>query len=164
VGTAPLAGAFNITRPLDPKVGTVIQSIINKGYRDFVGGVAQARGKDYAAIDAIAQGRVWTGSQAQQRGLVDQLGGLDTAIQKAADLAKLGKDYAVRYQEQPMGAFERFMLSFNQSAMVAGLQSYGVRLPSWVAQLPMLAPELQMLRTAQAGHINVYSYCFCSAR
>jgi len=164
VGTAPLAGAFNITRPLDPKVGTVIQSIINKGYHDFVGGVAQARGKDYSAIDAIAQGRVWTGSQAQQRGLVDQLGGLDAAIQKAAELAKLGKDYAVRYQEQPMGTFERFMLSFNQSAMVAGLQAYGVRLPSWFAQLPMLAPELQMLRTAQAGHLNVYSYCFCSAR
>lgn len=164
VGTAPLAGAFNITRPLDPKVGTVIQSIIDKGYRDFVGGVAHARGKDYAAIDAIAQGRVWTGSQAQQRGLVDQLGGLDAAIQKAADLAKLGKDYAVRYQEQPMGTFERFVVSLNQSAMVSSLQGYGLKLPSWFAQLPALAPELAMLRTAQAGQPNVYSYCFCSPR
>ncbi|RUL73065.1 signal peptide peptidase SppA [Dyella choica] len=164
VGTAPLAGAFNVTRPLDPKVGSVIQSIIDKGYHDFVGGVAQARGKDYAAIDAVAQGRVWTGTQARQRGLIDQLGGLDAAVQKAAELAKLGKDYAVRYQEQPLGAFERFALSFNQSAMLAGLQGYGVRLPSWFAQLPMLAPELEMLRTAQAGRPNVYSYCFCSPR
>jgi protease IV len=164
VGTAPLAGAFNITRPLDPKVGTVIQSIIDKGYRDFVGGVAQARGKDYASIDAIAQGRVWTGSQAQQRGLVDQLGGLDAAIQKAADLAKLGKDYAVRYQEQPMSAFERFVVSLNQSAMVSSLQGYGLRLPSWFAQLPAMAPELEMLRTAQAGRPNIYTYCFCSPR
>jgi protease-4 len=162
VGTTPLAGAFNISRPLDPKVGMVIQSIIDKGYHDFVGGVAQARGKDYAAIDAVAQGRVWTGSQAQQRGLVDQLGGLDMAVQKAADLAKLGKDYAVRYQEQPMGAFEHFVMSLNQSAMLAGLQSYGVRLPSWLAQLPMLAPELEMLRSAQAGRPNIYAYCFCS--
>lgn len=162
VSTSPLAGAFNISRPLDPKVGTVIQSIINKGYHDFVGGVAQARGKDYAAIDNVAQGRVWTGSQAQQRGLIDQLGGLDTAIQKAADLAKLEKGYAVRYQEQPLGAFERFVVSFNQSAMVAGLQNYGVKLPSWFAQLPAFAPELNMLSTAQAGQPNVYSYCFCS--
>ncbi|GLQ88048.1 signal peptide peptidase SppA [Dyella flagellata] len=162
IGTAPLAGAFNVTRPLDPKVGSVIQSIIDKGYHDFVGGVAQARGKDYSAIDAVAQGRVWTGSQAQQRGLIDQLGGLDAAIQKAADLAKLGKDYAVHYQEQPLGTLERFALSFNQSAMVAGLQAYGVRLPTWFAQLPMLAPELEMLRTAQAGRPNIYSYCFCS--
>ena len=164
VGTAPLAGAFNISRPLDPKVGSVIQSIIDKGYRDFVGGVAQARGKDFAAINAVAQGRVWTGSQAQRRGLIDQLGGLDVAVQKAADLAKLGKDYAVRYQEQPMGAFERFVVSFNQSAMVSSLQGYGVKLPGWVAELPMLAPELEMLRTAQAGRPNVYAYCFCSPR
>jgi protease IV len=162
VGTSPLAGAFDISRPLDPKVGTVIQSVINKGYHDFVGGVAQARGKDYAAIDAIAQGRVWTGDQALQRGLVDQLGGLDAAVAEAADLANLGKDYSVRYQEQPMSAFERFVVSFNQSAMVSVLQGYGVRLPSWAAQLPMLAPELQMLRSAQAGQPNVYSYCFCS--
>ncbi|RDS79055.1 signal peptide peptidase SppA [Dyella monticola] len=162
VGTSPLAGAFDISRPLDPKVGAVIQSIINKGYHDFVGGVAQARGKDYAAIDAIAQGRVWTGEQAQQRGLVDQLGGLDAAISKAAGLAQLGKHYAVRYQEAPMGAFERFIVSFNQSAMLAGMQNYGVKLPAWVAQLPALAPELNMLRSAEAGHPNIYSYCFCS--
>jgi protease IV len=163
VGTGPLAGAFDISRPLDPKVGTVIQSIINKGYHDFVGGVAQARGKDYAAIDAIAQGRVWTGDQALQRGLVDQLGGLDAAVAEAADLAKLDKNYPVRYQEAPMGVFERFIVNLNQTAMVAGMQSYGVRLPSWVAQLPTLAPELQMLRTAQVGQPNIYSYCFCSA-
>jgi len=162
VGTTPLAGAFDISRPLDPKIGGVIQSVINKGYHDFVGGVAQARGKDYDAINAIAQGRVWTGDQAMQRGLVDQLGGLDVAISEAADLAHLGKDYAVRYQEKPLGTFERFVVSLNQSAMVSALQSYGVKLPGWIAQLPTLAPELQMLRTAQAGQPNVYSYCFCS--
>jgi protease IV len=42
------------------------------------------------------------------------------------------------------------------------LQSYGLRLPSWVAQLPAMAPELQMLSTAHVGQPNVYSYCFCS--
>lgn len=162
VGTTPLAGAFNITRPLDPKVGTVIQSIIDKGYRDFVGGVAQARGKTFDAVDAIAQGRVWTGEQAQQRGLVDQLGGLDDAVQKAANLAHLGKHYAVRYQEPPMGFFGRFFISLNQDAMVSALQSYGVKLPEWFAQLPAIAPEWQMLRTARSGRPNVYSYCFCS--
>ena len=162
VGTTPLAGAFDISRPLDPKLGAVIQSVINKGYHDFVGGVAQARGKDYTAIDAIAQGRVWTGDQALQRGLVDQLGGLDAAVSTAANLAHLDKGYAVRYQEQPMGAFARFVSTFNQSAMVSALHSYGVTLPSWVSQLPAFAPELQMLRTAQAGQPNVYSYCFCS--
>jgi protease IV len=162
VGTGPLAGAFDVSRPLDPKVGTVIQAIINKGYRDFVGGVAQARGKQYAAIDAIAQGRVWTGEQAKERGLVDQLGGLDAAVGQAADLAGLGKNYPVRYQEKQLSTFERFVVSFNQTAMVSSLQGYGVRLPAWMAQLPTLAPELQMLQSAQAGRPNVYSYCFCT--
>jgi len=162
VATGPLAGAFDISRPLDPKVGAVIQSIINKGYHDFVGSVATARGKDYADIDAIAQGRVWTGQQALQRGLVDQLGGMDEAVANAADLAKLGKDYPVRYQEATQGVFENFLVGLDQNAMVTAMQSYGIRLPSWVARIPAMAPELQLLRNAQAGKPNVYVYCLCS--
>jgi protease-4 len=162
VGTGPMAGAFDITRPLDPKVGAVIQAIINKGYRDFVGNVAKARGKNFDAIDAIAQGRVWTGQQALDRGLVDQLGGLGDAVAVAANLAKLGKDYPVRYQEAPLGGFARFLIGLNQSASVQVMQSWGIRLPSWFAQLPALAPELQLLRNAKAGTPNIYADCLCS--
>jgi protease-4 len=157
-----MAGAFDITRPLDPKVGAVIQSIIDKGYRDFVGGVAKARGKSYDAVDAIAQGRVWTGSQALDRGLVDQLGGLGDAVAEAAGLAKLGKEYPVRYEQAPMGAFESFLVGFSQSASVELLRSWGLRLPPWFAQINALAPELSLLRDAKAGKPNVYAYCFCS--
>ncbi|OOG59511.1 signal peptide peptidase SppA [Rhodanobacter sp. C03] len=162
VGTGPMAGAFDITRPLDPKVGAVIQAIINKGYRDFVGNVAKARGKTYDAIDTIAQGRVWTGQQALDRGLVDQLGGLGDAVADAASLAKLGNDYPVRYQEAPLGGFGRFLIGLNQNASVRVMQSWGLRLPSWVAQLPALAPELQLLRNAKAGTPNIYADCLCS--
>lgn len=162
VATGPMAGAFDVSRPLDPKVGGVIQAIIDKGYRDFVGGVARARGKDYAAIDAIAQGRVWTGAQAQDRGLVDQLGGMGDAIADAASLAKLAKGYPVRYQQAPLGRFERFLVGFSQNAGVRLLQSWGVRLPPWFAQVQALAPELSLLRDAKAGVPNVYAYCFCT--
>ncbi|CAM5392051.1 signal peptide peptidase SppA [Rhodanobacter lindaniclasticus] len=164
VATGPMAGAFDITRPLDPKVGTVIQAIIDKGYRDFVGNVAKARGKSYEAIDAIAQGRVWTGRQALERGLVDRLGGLDDAVAEAATLAKLGADYPVRYEEAPLGGFERFLVNLNHSASTQLLQSWGVRLPSWFAQLPRLAPELELLRHARAGTPNIYADCLCSPR
>ncbi len=164
VGTGPMAGAFDITRPLDPHVGAVIQAIINKGYRDFVGNVAKARGKSYAAIDAIAQGRVWTGQQALDRGLVDQLGGLDDAVAEAARLAKLGKGYPVRYEEAPLGGFERFLIGLNHSASVRVMQSWGIRLPGWFAQLPALAPELQLLRHARAGTPNIYADCLCRPR
>jgi protease IV len=164
VGTGPMAGAFDITRPLDPNVAVVIQAIINKGYHDFVGNVAKARGKNYAAIDAIAQGRVWTGQQALDRGLVDQLGSLRDAVSGAASLAKLGKDYPVRYQEVPLGGFERFLVGLNQSASAHVMQSWGIRLPNWFAQLSALAPELQLLRNARAGVPNVYADCLCSPR
>ena len=162
IATGPMAGAFDITRPLDPKVGSVIQAIIDKGYRDFVGGVAKARGKPFQAIDAIAQGRVWTGQQALEYGLVDQLGGLDAAVADAASRAKLGKDYSVRYAEPPLGAFGNFFTALNQSATIRIMQSYGVRLPSWVAQLPAMAPELKLLQQAKSGQPNVYAYCFCA--
>lgn len=164
VATGPMAGAFDITRPLDPRVGQVIQAIIDKGYHDFVGGVAKARGKDYDAIDAIAQGRVWTGQQALDRGLVDQLGGLDSAIAYAAQQAKLAKGFPVRYVEQPLGGFEQFVVGLNQSATVRIAQSYGLRLPSWMAELPRAMPELKLLRNARAGRPNVYAYCFCAPR
>jgi protease-4 len=164
VGTGPMAGAFDITRPLDPKVGDVIQAIIDKGYRDFVGNVAKARGKSYGAIDAIAQGRVWTGRQALDRGLVDQLGGLNDAVADAAGLARLGKGYPVRYEEAPLGGFERFLIGLNRSASVRVMQSWGLRLPGWVAQLQTMAPELQLLRHARAGQPNIYADCLCGPR
>jgi protease-4 len=162
VATGPMAGAFDITRPLDPKVGAVIQAIINKGYRDFVGNVAKARGRSYEAIDAIAQGRVWTGRQALDRGLVDQLGGLDAAVADAARLAKLGKGYPVRYVEPERSGFQQFLINLDQNASVRILQTWGVRLPSWVAQMPAMAPELQLLRNARAGAPNIYADCLCS--
>ena len=162
VATGPMAGAFDITRALDPKVGAVIQAIINKGYHDFVGNVAKARGKSYESIDVIAQGRVWTGQQALDRGLVDQLGGLNNAVADAASLAKLDADYPVRYVEPPQGSFQRFLIGLNQSASVRILQSWGVHLPSWVAELPALSPELQLLRNAKAGTPNIYADCLCS--
>jgi protease IV len=164
VGTSPLAGAFDVTRPLDPKVGILIQSIIDKGYRDFVGGVARARGKDFAAIDTIAQGRVWTGEQAMQRGLVDKLGSLDDAIRAAGEMAHLKGDFNVRYAEKPMGAFERFLTSVGDSTEARVAVSWGFQLPSWVAELPKLAPEFALFRTAEAGKPHVYAYCFCSPR
>jgi protease-4 len=164
VATSSLAGAFDITRPLDPKVSILIQSIIDKGYRDFVGNVAKARGKNFADIDAIAQGRVWTGQQALDRGLVDKIGSLDDAIRDAAQEAKLGTDFKVRYAEKPMGAFERFLTNIGDSTETHVALSWGLRLPSWVAELPRLAPEFALFRTAEAGKPHVYAYCFCSPR
>ncbi|HEX7348062.1 MAG TPA: S49 family peptidase, partial [Rhodanobacteraceae bacterium] len=161
-GTTPLAGAFDLRRPLDPSLGAMIQSTIDAGYREFVGNVAKARGKRYADIDAIAQGRVWTGAQALQRGLVDQMGGLQDAIAYAAKAAKLGKDYAVRYVQPRTSAWQRLLLGASNSASVQVLAALGVRLPkAWLLAAPKLLPDLKFLAGAQAGKPTTYAYCFC---
>src|SRR3546814_6519695 len=83
VGTTRFAGAFDITRPLAPEVGQVIQSVFEKGYRDFTGRVAKARDRTVEQIDEVARGRVWSGAQAKERGLVDAFGGLRDEIGRA---------------------------------------------------------------------------------
>lgn len=161
-GTTPLAGAFDFRRPLDPALGSMIQSSVDKGYRDFVGNAAKARGKSFADIDAIAQGRVWSGEQALQRGLVDQMGGLADAIDFAAKDAKLGGNYTVRYFEPPTSAFQRFFMGFGNSASARVLAWLGLHAPrSWLEAVPHLAPELQLLEHARPGKPVTYAYCFC---
>ncbi len=80
-------------------------------YRDFVGRVAQGRKMSYGDVDAIAQGRVWTGADAIGRHLVDELGGLDTAVAIAKTKAGLGKDQGVTLVVLPekKGFFETIM-------------------------------------------------------
>jgi protease-4 len=66
--------------PLSPEERALLRAGIDESYRDFVTKVANARHRPYADIEPVAQGRVWLGSQAKDHGLVDQLGGLDTAL------------------------------------------------------------------------------------
>jgi protease-4 len=69
----------------------IVQQSVDDIYLDFTTKVANGRGKTQAEIDSIGQGRVWAGSDAINIGLVDELGGIDDAINYAAELAKIGK-------------------------------------------------------------------------
>lgn len=89
VGTTPLAGAFRIDRPLSEDVAAIFQAEVEKGYRNFIEGVAQGRKLDPAKVESIAQGRVWSGADAKAYGLIDSFGGLDDAAAAAARLAGL---------------------------------------------------------------------------
>jgi protease-4 len=88
------------TKPLDAEESAMAQRNVEKTYREFKERVAEGRKQDTAYIETIAQGRVWTGTQAIKNKLVDELGNLDDAIAYAAKQAKL-KDYKVKnYPEQ----------------------------------------------------------------
>jgi protease-4 len=164
VGTTPLAGTFDPTRALDPQAGALIQSVINHGYAQFIGKVAAARGSVPEKIDAIARGRVWSGAQAKERGLVDELGGLAEAQAQAAKLAKLGKDYDVKYVEKPMSAFEQIFLDMSRSARLSGLvRNFGV-LPAVLGEdtAERLHGELAWLQPRKgASPIRAIAHCLC---
>ena len=76
VGTTPLAGAFRVDRPLGNEIRTLFQLQVEKGYRNFIEGVAKGRELPVAQVDSIARGRVWSGKAAKELGLVDALGGI----------------------------------------------------------------------------------------
>ena len=82
---------IGITQPLNPELAEIFQIGIDSGYANFLKVVSEGRNLSLKAVDKIAQGRVWTGVDGLNNGLVDELGNLQSAIELAADLAKLDK-------------------------------------------------------------------------
>jgi protease IV len=90
---------MSVTKPLDAEEMKAMQDIIADIYNDFTSKVAAGRGKTQAQVDSIGQGRVWSGEDALQLGLVDELGGLNQAIAAAAGLAGLSDYGLTEYPE-----------------------------------------------------------------
>lgn len=94
VKTNKFADLGDLTRPMTTDEKTLIQHYINKGYDTFLSRCAEGRSLPKDSINQIGQGRVWTGQQALDNGLIDQLGGIDEAIKEAALLANV-TDYSI---------------------------------------------------------------------
>jgi protease-4 len=164
VATTPLAGVFDPTRALDPNAGALIQSVIDHGYAQFIGKVAQARNSEPAKIDTIARGRVWSGAQAKERGLVDVLGGLGEAQAEAARLAKLDKDYDVEYVEKPLSAFDQIFLDMSRRSSMAGLVRTLGPASALLSKddLQRVHDELSWLQRPKTGlPVRAIAHCFC---
>ncbi len=86
-------------RPMNAEEGALMQAMVERGYETFTGRVAMGRKMDIEKVKEIAEGRVWTGEQAKELGLVDKIGNLDAAIKAAAKLAKIEKYNTVNYPE-----------------------------------------------------------------
>ncbi len=122
VSTTWLATAGDPRRPLDPRFAELLQTTIDRIYADFTSKAAQARKTTPDKIDAVAQGRVWTGAQAKERGLVDALGGYHDAIRSAAQRAQLGETPRVMVIQPEPGRAERLLawLNGHVQAMLSG--------------------------------------------
>lgn len=160
IGTTPLAAGLDPRRPLDPQIGKLLQSSIEHGYKRFLSAVGEARKMSPEAVDQVAQGRVWMGIQAKEKGLVDKLGGLDAALKAAAARAGL-TDYDVSYVEKPLSPRDQLLAKLLDNGEESDGGEPGSR--SLVDQtVARLRAELQGLALwNDPGH--VYLHCLCEA-
>ena len=96
------AGIFRESEKFTDSERAKFQEFLKTTYDDFTDKVAKGRGKDQAYIDSIGQGRVWTGRQGKENGLVDEYGGLDKAIEIAKQLANIPADKGVQRVIRPV--------------------------------------------------------------
>ncbi len=141
-GTATtwLGGAADPRLPYNPMVGDLVQRTINHIYADFTTKAAQARKTTREKVDEVGQGRVWSGMQAKERGLVDTLGSYGDALKSAAKRGKLDDDgFRVVYVEAEPSPLQRAREMFGDAALAAigtrlDLQLVPAGVPSRAAQ------------------------------
>jgi protease-4 len=125
VGTSPFSGV-GITTGLSKGASDALQLGIEHGYHRFVNLVSENRNIDINNMDSIAQGRVWTGQDAEKFGLVDKMGDFDDAIALAAELAKLD-DYNLYWVEEPLTPAQEFIQNLmNEVKVKLGLDVYAL--------------------------------------
>lgn len=107
VGTGPLANAFMLDLPMTDQVANIIQSSVDHIYDEFLTLVSESRDIPVEELDELAQGRVWTGNQALELGLVDHLGGLQEATEAAAQLAGVSDNYQLMEITPPLSWSEQ---------------------------------------------------------
>lgn len=163
IGTTPLAGALGLDRTLKEEPREILQHSINYAYSTFVGHVAAAREKPFDEIDAVAQGRVWAGSDAVGVGLVDKLGSYRDALDAAAERVGLGKSYKVEYIEPSLG----WRAALARQAHVLAARVTRALMPKndflAVARKVLSPVETELARLARfSDPTQVYYYCACS--
>ena len=165
VGTTSLSGQLRFDRPLGEDAKKLLQSTIEHGYEEFLQRVSAGRKKTRDQVHAIAQGRVWIGTDAKDRGLVDHLGLFDDAVKAAAKRGELGDDYDVERIEPDLTWAESIALQIKvwfAKNIVGDVVSHVPALKV-AHDLEPLQRELDRW-TRMHSRNNSYAYCFCEVR
>jgi protease-4 len=135
--------------PISESERVALNEAIDSTYDDFIDRVAEGRNMDKVKVRKIAKGRAWTGIQAAKNGLVDEIGGLDSAMDYAAKLAGKSSRPKLKVIElpKPLSAFEQFVRLMNgQVSLGQGLSLLGV-----------MAPVVKRIETIQrSGPVQAY--------
>jgi protease-4 len=162
VATTPWA-ALRPDLELPEQAKKLIQMFVENIYEDFISNVAEYRDMDKEAVDTIGQGQVWTGVDALENGLVDELGGIDDAVTTAAELAGLDEGTYGKISIEPkLSPTEQMILDLLTVAKRAGIDP-----ASFVAAPTPIASFTNQLQKMLAGLTRfndpkgIYSHCFC---
>jgi protease-4 len=157
VGTTPLAGAASFNRGLTPEMASIVQALANGAYDDFIELVAAGRDMSEQAVKDVADGLVWTGAEAAERGLVDELGGLDEAVTAAARLAGVEDWRTARTRVPP--SFESVLLQELSRSFGMVTAPLGGWFESLVSAFKPVVRSLSSLRDP----MHVYAQCLSCA-
>lgn len=139
VKTGEYSDIMTVTRSLSDFERQIIQDGVNDGYETFTSKAAEARGMSLEKLKEVAGGRVWTGVQAHELGLVDLLGSFDDAVKIAADKADLGDDYLISFYPRQQSVFDQLFSKASKEMEARSLKSnYG-----------MLAPYVKQIKNLQ---------------
>ena len=156
VSTGPLSGLLSADRPLSDKAQTIVQSRIDNLYGQFLYLVSTDREIPLEELSPIAGGRVWTGNQAKELGLVDELGTLDDVILAIAEEAELGSDYQVQLIEPLLSPEEQLVKWLSENT---GLNLDIPGLGFLLNPLPEKAREIQDKLELLSDPENMYLHC-----
>lgn len=164
LGTTALAGSMRVDRTLTPMAERVVQQGVEQVYRQFLDIAAEGRDTSPDEIHTIAQGRVWSGEQALDNGLVDKLGGLNDAIAAAAEYAEI-TDYDVVEIKRVLSPSEQFMQELannlnTQATVNPWVQPITQKIASWFSPVGEAIEELSNLNDPK----GMYARCLaCTA-
>jgi protease-4 len=161
VGTTPWSGQLRPDREMNEQTRNLFQAVIDNGYQDFITGVADGRELEVEYVDQIGQGKVWTGEEALANGLVDELGGLDTAIEGAAELAGL-EHYGEVLIEKQLSSTEQLILDLLYIGEGLGIDPAAFTSPPTLVERFANRFDALLANVARFNDpMGVYSYCFC---
>lgn len=123
VKTGKFSDVGTLTRPCTPYEKMMIQKEVESIYTDFVSKAAKGRKMSFEKLENLASGRVWSGIEAKENGLVDQLGGLYDAIDLAVETAKLDSNYVIEYRPKKKEFLEKIFSSMSADAKIRSLKA-----------------------------------------
>jgi protease-4 len=162
VGTNPMTGELRGDREMAQHTRDLFQLVIEDGYEDFISRVAIFRGLEKDAVDEVAQGRVWTGADALEFGLIDELGDLDDAVAYAAEITDLDEGWGTKTIRQQLSPSEQMIVDLLSTANGFGLDLSGMRRSP--SAIEMIAGRIEAMiapLTKYDDPKGAYAHCLC---